>query len=62
MPTASVPYRSRRRCSAAKKSDAAAAKKIPLDIALFHVAMPYAGTEFYFQAVANGWEAVGLSV
>ena len=31
------------------------AKGIPLDIALFHVAMPYAGTEFYFQAVANGW-------
>lgn len=31
------------------------AKRIPLDIALFHVAMPYAGTEFYFQAVANGW-------
>jgi radical SAM superfamily enzyme YgiQ (UPF0313 family) len=31
------------------------AKKLPLDIALFHVAMPYAGTEFYFQAVANGW-------
>ena len=31
------------------------AKSIPLDIALFHVAMPYAGTEFYFQAVANGW-------
>lgn len=31
------------------------AKSVPLDIALFHVAMPYAGTEFYFQAVANGW-------
>jgi radical SAM superfamily enzyme YgiQ (UPF0313 family) len=31
------------------------AKNLPLDIALFHVAMPYAGTEFYFQAVANGW-------
>jgi radical SAM superfamily enzyme YgiQ (UPF0313 family) len=31
------------------------AKRIPLDIALFHIAMPYAGTEFYFQAVANGW-------
>jgi radical SAM superfamily enzyme YgiQ (UPF0313 family) len=31
------------------------AKRLPLDIALFHVAMPYAGTEFYFQAVANGW-------
>ncbi len=26
-----------------------------MDIALFHVAMPYAGTESYFQAVANGW-------
>jgi len=31
------------------------AKSIPLDIALFHVAVPYAGTDFYFQAVANGW-------
>ncbi|NLX14308.1 MAG: radical SAM protein, partial [Phycisphaerales bacterium] len=31
------------------------AKTLPLDIALFHVAVPYAGTEFYFQAVANGW-------
>ena len=31
------------------------ARRLPLDIALFHVAMPYAGTEFYFQAVANGW-------
>ena len=31
------------------------AKSTPIDIALFHVAMPYAGTEFYFQAVANGW-------
>ena len=31
------------------------AKSCPIDIALFHVAMPYAGTEFYFQSVANGW-------
>jgi len=31
------------------------AKSLPLDIALFHVAVPYAGTEFFFQAVANGW-------
>ena len=31
------------------------AKNLPLDIALFHVAVPYAGTDFYFQAVANGW-------
>lgn len=33
------------------------AKSLPLDIALFHVAVPYAGTEFYFQAVSNGWLA-----
>jgi hypothetical protein len=26
-----------------------------LDIALFHVAVPYAGTDFYFDAVSNGW-------
>lgn len=31
------------------------ARSLPLDIALFHIAVPYAGTEFYFQAVANGW-------
>ncbi len=35
------------------------AKEIPLDIALFHVAVPYAGTDFYFQAVSNGWLATG---
>ncbi len=34
-------------------------RSIPLDIALFHVAVPYAGTDFYFQAVANGWLDTG---
>jgi anaerobic magnesium-protoporphyrin IX monomethyl ester cyclase len=31
------------------------AKKLPLDIALFHVAAPYPGTPFFFQVVENGW-------
>jgi radical SAM superfamily enzyme YgiQ (UPF0313 family) len=31
------------------------AKSLPLDIALFHVAVPYAGTDFYFRAISEGW-------
>ncbi len=31
------------------------AKKLPLDIALFHVAAPYPGTPFFFEVVQNGW-------
>jgi radical SAM superfamily enzyme YgiQ (UPF0313 family) len=31
------------------------AKKMPLDIALFHVAAPYPGTPFFFQVVENNW-------
>jgi anaerobic magnesium-protoporphyrin IX monomethyl ester cyclase len=31
------------------------AKKLPLDIALFHVAAPYPGTPFFFEVVDNGW-------
>lgn len=31
------------------------AKKLPLDIALFHVAAPYPGTPFFFQVVENNW-------
>jgi radical SAM superfamily enzyme YgiQ (UPF0313 family) len=30
-------------------------KKLPLDIALFHVAAPYPGTPFFFEVVENGW-------
>jgi anaerobic magnesium-protoporphyrin IX monomethyl ester cyclase len=30
-------------------------KKLPLDIALFHVAAPYPGTPFFFEVVQNGW-------
>jgi radical SAM superfamily enzyme YgiQ (UPF0313 family) len=30
-------------------------KKLPLDIALFHVAAPYPGTPFFFEVVKNGW-------
>jgi anaerobic magnesium-protoporphyrin IX monomethyl ester cyclase len=31
------------------------AKRLPLDIALFHIAAPYPGTPFFFQVVENGW-------
>ncbi|MFQ5434295.1 MAG: B12-binding domain-containing radical SAM protein [Anaerolineae bacterium] len=35
------------------------AKKLPLDIALFHVAAPYPGTPFFFEVVQNGWFRAG---
>jgi anaerobic magnesium-protoporphyrin IX monomethyl ester cyclase len=31
------------------------AKKLPLDLALFHIAAPYPGTPFYQEAVEKGW-------
>ena len=31
------------------------AKKLPLDIALFHVAAPYPGTPFFFEVVEKNW-------
>jgi len=31
------------------------AKKLPLDIALFHIAAPYPGTPFFFEVVKEGW-------
>jgi radical SAM superfamily enzyme YgiQ (UPF0313 family) len=34
-------------------------KKLPLDIALFHVAAPYPGTPFFFEVVQNGWFRAG---
>jgi anaerobic magnesium-protoporphyrin IX monomethyl ester cyclase len=30
-------------------------KRLPLDIALFHVAAPYPGTPFFFEVVKKGW-------
>ncbi|GAB4197502.1 MAG: radical SAM protein [Roseiflexaceae bacterium] len=33
----------------------ALSKQLPVDIALFHIATPYPGTPFYYEAVANGW-------
>lgn len=30
-------------------------KRLPLDIALFHVAAPYPGTPFFFEVIQNGW-------
>ncbi len=37
------------------KQTIAFAKKLPLDIALFHVAAPYPGTPFFFEVVENKW-------
>jgi anaerobic magnesium-protoporphyrin IX monomethyl ester cyclase len=31
------------------------AKKLPLDLVLFHIAAPYPGTPFFFEAVEKGW-------
>lgn len=33
----------------------ALSKRLPVDIALFHIATPYPGTPFYYEAVENGW-------
>jgi len=30
-------------------------KKLPLELALFHVAAPYPGTPFFFEVLKNGW-------
>jgi anaerobic magnesium-protoporphyrin IX monomethyl ester cyclase len=38
----------------------ALSKKLPIDIALFHVAAPYPGTPFFFEAVENGWFRKGV--
>jgi len=37
------------------KETIAFAKKLPLDIALFHVAAPLPGTPFFFEVVENKW-------
>jgi radical SAM superfamily enzyme YgiQ (UPF0313 family) len=31
------------------------AKRLPLDLALFHIAVPYPGTPFWFEALEQGW-------
>jgi anaerobic magnesium-protoporphyrin IX monomethyl ester cyclase len=36
------------------------AKRLPLDIALFHIAAPYPGTPFFHEVVKNGWFRAGV--
>jgi anaerobic magnesium-protoporphyrin IX monomethyl ester cyclase len=36
-------------------------KKLPLDLALFHIAAPYPGTPFFFEAVEQGWFRSGVA-
>lgn len=31
------------------------AKRLPIDLALFHIAAPHPGTPFFFEVVENGW-------
>jgi anaerobic magnesium-protoporphyrin IX monomethyl ester cyclase len=38
----------------------ALAKRLPLDLALFHIAAPYPGTPLYFEALEEGWIGPGL--
>jgi len=35
-------------------------KKLPLDLALFHIAAPYPGTPFFFEVLENGWFRPGI--
>lgn len=37
------------------------AKRLPLDLALFHIAAPYPGTPFFFEVMANGWFRKGTA-
>lgn len=37
------------------KKTIALAKRLPLHLALFHVAAPYPGTPFFFDVLSNGW-------
>ena len=30
-------------------------KKLPLNVAIFHIAAPYPGTPFFYEVVENGW-------
>ncbi len=43
------------------KQTIALSKKLPLDIALFHVAAPYPGTPFFFEVLENGWFRQGTN-
>jgi anaerobic magnesium-protoporphyrin IX monomethyl ester cyclase len=37
------------------------AKKLPLDLALFHIAAPYPGTPFFFEVMENNWFRPGTT-
>jgi anaerobic magnesium-protoporphyrin IX monomethyl ester cyclase len=37
------------------------AKRLPLDLALFHIAAPYPGTPFFFEVMKEGWFRPGTA-
>ena len=36
-------------------------KKLPLNVAIFHIAAPYPGTPFFFEVAKNGWFRPGVN-
>ena len=36
-------------------------KKLPLNVAIFHIAAPYPGTPFFFEVTENGWFRPGVN-
>lgn len=36
-------------------------KRLPLDVAIFHIAAPYPGTPFFYEVVENGWFRPGTN-
>lgn len=36
-------------------------KKLPLNVAIFHIAAPYPGTPFFFEVTKNGWFRPGVN-
>jgi radical SAM superfamily enzyme YgiQ (UPF0313 family) len=43
------------------KQTIAFSKRLPLDVAIFHIAAPYPGTPFFYEVVENGWFRPGTN-
>jgi anaerobic magnesium-protoporphyrin IX monomethyl ester cyclase len=43
------------------KQTIAFSKKLPLNVAIFHIAAPYPGTPFFYEVVENGWFRPGTN-
>ena len=43
------------------KQTMAFSKRLPLNVAIFHIAAPYPGTPFFYEVVENGWFRPGVN-